>query len=109
MIRLANAGVPYNASDIVVLVTVYSGYAVRKGPNSLLNVYLKDVNGNNQDERQLFYYTYSQNAASFNSENMVFPINSNSKSISAVLTRAFPSSNFAATIKFYGYYTFSCQ
>ena len=108
MIHLANAGVPSYASDIVVFAKVYSGYTANTGTNSFLNVYLKDAKGIRQDERQLFYITYPQYAISFNSENMVFPLKSNSTSIQAVLTGTFPSSNFAATIKFYGYYTTFC-
>ena len=109
MIDIAHAGVPDAASDIVVFAKIRSGNTLNDKKDSILNVRLLDVNGNKQDERDLFYRTFSQSAWSFNSENMVFPIQSDSKSIRAKLEGTFPSKNFAATVRVYGYYIFSCN
>ncbi|XP_028413372.1 uncharacterized protein LOC114536244 [Dendronephthya gigantea] len=99
VISLANAGVPSDAVDVVVFAKVYSGQTPTTGSGSFINVYLKGASGIIEDERQLMYYTYPQNAVSVNSENMVFPINSNSKTITAQVDGTFPSRNFAATVK----------
>ena len=93
----------------MVFAKLLSGNTVNSRLDSLLNVYLQNANGRNQDERGLFYRTFNQVAWSFNSENMVLPINNNSRAIRAVLDGTFPTANFAATVKIHGYYTFSCQ
>lgn len=109
LIDIASAGVPNVASDIVVFAKVRSGHTINERRDSFLNVYLNGANGHSQDEKQLLYRTYPQAAWSYNSENMLFPIRNDSKSIRAVLDGTFPTQNFAATVKIHGYYTASCK
>ena len=83
----------------MVFAKLLSGNTLKSRLDSLLNVYLQDPNGRNQDERGLFYRTFNQVAWSYNSENMVLPINISSTAIKAVLDGTFPPQNFAAAVK----------
>ena len=95
---------------MVVIPIVYSGYLdLQSASLYYVVVNLLDANNTVTDERKLYYYTYPQSAVSYNSENMVFPIQKGVTSAVQAQVKGFIGPNFGAFIQVTGYYTTRCE
>ena len=70
-INLDTAGVPKDASAVIVYAIVQSGY-IENATSGALVLTWKTHHGTM--ERRLFYRTYKQDSWSYNSENMTIPV-----------------------------------
>lgn len=107
-ITLKDAGVPGNADKVVVFPMVYTGFLQASNVNYVV-VDLLDANNTVTDRKKLFYFTYLQSAVSYNSENMVFPIQTGVSSAIQAKVDGFIGPNFGAFVQITGYYTTDCK
>ena len=92
----------------MVFPSVYTGY-LQYGSLNYVVVDLLNANNTVTDERKLYYFTYPQSAVSYNSENMVFPIQKGVTCAVQAQVKGFIGSNFGAFIQVPGYYTTRCE
>lgn len=94
---------------MVVFTFVRTGHLGQSG-DSYVVVDLLDAQGSVTDTNKLYYITYAQSALSYNSENMVFPIESGvSSAVQAKLEGSSGTTNFRAYVQVTGYYTTHCE
>ena len=87
---------------------VYTGLLQASTENYVV-VDLLDANNTVTDRKKLFYFTYYQSAVSYNSENMVFPIQTGVSSAVQTKVDGFIGPNFNAFVQIIGYYTTDCK
>ena len=106
---LKKAGVPENADEVVVFSYIQTGYLQASGSNFVVLDLLNNKD-DVTDQRKLFYKTYDQTAWSYNSENIVFPLEPGVSSCVRVQFQGFTSDeHFAAYVHLTGYYITHCK
>lgn len=93
---------------MVVFTFVKTGHLTRSGDNYVV-VDLLDAQDSVTDTNKLYYTTYDQSAWSYNSENMVFPIESGVSSAVQAKLEGGSGTNFGAYVQVTGYYTTHCE
>ena len=100
---------PDSAIEVVVYAKICTGrIPVSAAQEGYLFVRLLNTNSTIQDERNLYYKIFNQQAWSYNSENMIFPVISGlSETVEAGLNGP-TDQRIRGTIQIIGFYTVHC-